>query len=152
MSKVYTSLKKFLLEDNCFTILCWLLPHIIMNQPQVHIYLLPLEPPSISHSTPPLELVTEYSVELPVSQSKFPLAVCFTYGNVYVSMLLSQFVPPLSFPKGLFISVTKLSSRSDIIPINIFSGSVGIHFPTSFMPLANWVVEKTVSLHCFDYK
>ena len=27
----------FLLEDNCFTILCWFLPYINMNQPQVSI-------------------------------------------------------------------------------------------------------------------
>ena len=31
---------------------------------------------------------------LPVSRRKFPLAVYFTYGNVYVSMLFSPFVPP----------------------------------------------------------
>ena len=30
--------------------------------------------------------------------SKFPLAIYFTYGNAYVSMLLSQFVPPSSSP------------------------------------------------------
>ena len=33
-------------------------------------------------------------VELPVLHSNFPLAVYFTYGNAYVSMLLSPFVPP----------------------------------------------------------
>ena len=50
-----TSLKKFFLEDNCFTILCWFLPYINMNQPQVYIYPLPLEPPSPRppHSTLP---------------------------------------------------------------------------------------------------
>ena len=35
----------FLLEDNCFTILCWFLPYINMNQPQVYIGSLP----SMSH-------------------------------------------------------------------------------------------------------
>ena len=30
--------------------------------------------------------------------SKFPLVICFTYGNVYVSVLLSQFVPPSPSP------------------------------------------------------
>ena len=33
------------MEDNHFTILCWFLPYIKMNQPQVYIYHLPLEPP-----------------------------------------------------------------------------------------------------------
>ena len=28
-----------------------------------------------------------------LSHGKFPLAICFTYSNVYVSMLLSQFIP-----------------------------------------------------------
>ena len=28
----------------------------------------------------------------------FPLALCFTHGNVYVSVLLSQFVPPFPSP------------------------------------------------------
>ena len=35
----------FRLEDNCF-ILCWYLPNINMNKPQVYIYPLPLKPPS----------------------------------------------------------------------------------------------------------
>ena len=35
-----------------------------------------------------------HHVELPASYSKFPLAICFTYDDVYVSMLLSQFIPP----------------------------------------------------------
>ena len=36
--------------------------------------------------------------ELPASHSHFPLAVCFIYGNVYVSMLLFQFYLPLCSP------------------------------------------------------
>ena len=37
------------MEDNCFTMLCWFLPCINMNQPQVYICPLPLEPLSSSH-------------------------------------------------------------------------------------------------------
>ena len=48
-------------------------------------------------------------VELAVSHSKFPLTICFTYGNVYVSMLFSQFVP---------------LSPSSILPTSVFSMSV----------------------------
>ena len=40
----------FLLESNCFTMLCWFLLYNEVNQPQVHIYSLPLGPPS--HPTP----------------------------------------------------------------------------------------------------
>ena len=63
----------------------------------VYICFFPLEPPShlLSHPIPPLWIVTEHWVELPVSYSKFPLAIYFTYANVYVSMLYSQFVCPL---------------------------------------------------------
>ena len=39
----------FLLQGIGFTTLCWFLPYINMNQPQVYICLLPLEPPPISH-------------------------------------------------------------------------------------------------------
>ena len=30
--------------------------------------------------------------------SSFPLAICFTHGSVYMSVLLSQFIPPSPFP------------------------------------------------------
>ena len=41
------------------------------------------------------EVVTVHWV---VSYSKVPLAVYFTFGNVHVSMLPSQFVPPFPSP------------------------------------------------------
>ena len=56
-----------------------------MNQPKMYIRPLPPEPPS--------HLPQSIGFELSASYSKFPLAVCFTYSNVYVSALLSQFVP-----------------------------------------------------------
>jgi len=51
MGKFKTS---FLMEDNCFTMLCWFLSYINMDQPQVYMCALPLEPPSHlpPHSTP----------------------------------------------------------------------------------------------------
>ena len=52
-------------------------------------------------------------------RGKFPLAICFTRGKVYVSMLLSQFVPPFPFPTastGLF-SV----SASPLLPCRVIS-------------------------------
>ena len=50
-------------------------------------------PPSIS----PACVVAEYCVELPVLESKSPLAICFTYSSMCVSMLLS-ICPILFFP------------------------------------------------------
>ena len=46
--------------------------------------------PPTSHSIPPLWAVTEHQFELPESYSKLPLAICFTYGGVYVSIILSS--------------------------------------------------------------
>ena len=52
-------------------------------------------PPTPSH---PSRLSESTGFELPASHSKFPLAIYFPYGNVYVLMLLSRFIPPSSFP------------------------------------------------------
>ena len=69
--------------------------------------------PPTSYPIPPLWVVTEHQVELRARYSKFPLAIYFTYGNVYGSTLPSQFVPPspavstslLSMSVPLFSSV-----------------------------------------------
>ena len=46
-----------------------------------------------------LNLKNWFRVQLPVLYSNFPLASYFTHGNVYVSMVLSQFIPSSrSFP------------------------------------------------------
>ena len=61
-----------------------------------------LLPPTPSH---PSRLSMSTGFELPASYSKFPWLSNFTYGSVYVSMLLSQFVPPspsLPVSKSLF--------------------------------------------------
>ena len=63
------------------------------------------QPPSPSH---PSRLSQSSGSELPASYSEFPLAVYFTHGGVYVSVLLSQFVPPSPSPP---LSLT-LSSMS----------------------------------------
>ena len=74
--------------------LCWFLPYINTNQPQVYICPLPVQLRShlLPHSTP------LSCHRAPVLCSNFPLAICFTYGNVYVSVLLSQLIPPSPSP------------------------------------------------------
>ena len=52
--------------------------------------------PLISHPNPLLFVGTEHQFWFPVSYSKSPLAIYFTYANVYVSMLLSQIILLLS--------------------------------------------------------
>ena len=76
------------------------------TQLSTHAYMYPLppEPPS-NPPSPPLEAVTEHRIELPVLYGNFSLAICFTFGNVYVSTLLSQFVSPspsFTGPTSLF--------------------------------------------------
>ena len=83
------------MEDNCFIELCWFLPNINTNQPWVYIHPLPLEPTFHPIPSHPSRLSQSPRLELPVSHSKFPLALYFTYGSVYVSML--SIPPTLSF-------------------------------------------------------
>ena len=55
---------------------------------------------SLPPSTPfhPFYVVIEHQIERPVLYSNSPLAICFIYGNAYVSVLLSQFILPSSSP------------------------------------------------------
>ena len=91
----------FKLEDNCFTIVCWPLPQLNMNQPQAYTGALPPEhhsrlPP---HRTPLGQRRARVWVELPVSPSTLPLAIYFTCGHLSVSGLFSQSAP-LPFPSA----------------------------------------------------
>ena len=47
-------------------------------------------PSSLSH---PSKVITKHRADLPVLFSSFPLAIYFTFGSVYISVLLSHFVP-----------------------------------------------------------
>ena len=82
----------------------------------IHIYPLPHAPLSPSHPTP--LVVTDHQVELLVLCSSFPLAICFTYGSVYVPMLLAQCVPP---SPSLAVSTWMFSlSVSLVLPLHGF--------------------------------
>ena len=83
----------FYLEDNCFTILCWLLPYISMNQPQVYICSLPTCTPSY-----PPRLSQSPCLSSLHHTADFHRLSNFTFGIVYVSKLLPQFIPPSPSP------------------------------------------------------
>ena len=70
--------------------------------------------PLISHPNPMLYVGTEHQFWFPVSYSKSPLAIYFTYGNVYVSMLLSQIILLLS--PSLCPKAFSLCLQSPLLP------------------------------------
>ena len=81
----------------------------------VHVSPIPNPPPLLS-PTYPHGLSQCTGFECPVSCIELGLVICFTYGNIHVSMLFSQIIPPLPFPtesKNLFfISVSLLLSHA----------------------------------------
>ena len=89
-----------LLEYNCFTMLCEFLLYNKVDQLYVYIYphipsLLCLPP---TFCIPPLWVVTKHRADLPVLCSCFPLAIYFTFSSVYMSVLLSHFIPAYTPP------------------------------------------------------
>ena len=70
------------------------LSYINMNQPQVYICPLPFKPPFHLPPHPTSLGCYRDQLKLPESYSKFLLAIYFTYGSVYVFMILSPFIPP----------------------------------------------------------
>ena len=86
-----------LFKDNCFTEFCCFLSNPNMNQPWVYIYPLPFEPPS--HLPPCATRVdTEPLIEFPEPESKFPLVIYFTYGNINFHITLHTSHPLLPSP------------------------------------------------------
>ena len=96
---------------NYFTILWWFLPYIDMNQPWLYMCppsRTPLLPPSPSHHFG-LSQCTIF--ECPVPCIELGLVIYFTYGNIHVSLLFSQIIPPLPSPtesKSLFFTSVSL--------------------------------------------
>ena len=98
-----------LLQDICFTTLCWLLPYTNMNRPWAYMCSLPLKPPPTSRPAPPPGCHRALG-QLPESHG--PSA---THDNVHVSMLLSPSVPPspshTASRSALSVSITALQMR-----------------------------------------
>ena len=77
--------------------------------------------PPIQLSIPPSRSSPGPSFGFLVSFSKFPLAIYFAYGNVYVSMLLPQFVPP---SPSLTMSTSLFCLRLHFCPVNRFISTI----------------------------
>ena len=91
--------------------------------------LTPSHPSGLSQST---------RFELPVSYSKFPLAIYFIHGSIYVSKLPSQFIPPFPSPTvstSLFsISTSPLLC---VLSCSVMSNSLWLHGlqPTRYLSM-----------------
>ena len=87
------------MEANNFTILWLFLPYIDMNKPWVYMCPRswnPLPPPFLSH---PSGLSQWTDFEHPVSRIELGLVIYFTYGNIHVSVLFSEVIPPSPSPR-----------------------------------------------------
>ena len=81
-----------------------------MNWPQVYMWPSHLETRSLLH--PPAHTITSRLPQStrfghPTSHIKLALIIYFTYGNIHVSMLFSQIIPPSLSPtesKSLFFA------------------------------------------------
>ena len=108
---VFFFFNRSLLEYNCFTILCQFLLHNRGNRPYAytcpHIPTLLSLPPILP--IPPLQVIAKYRTHLPVLCCCFPPANYFTFGSVYMSMLLSlrpSFpVPPHVLKSVLYVYI-----------------------------------------------
>ena len=82
------------------TILCWFLPYIDMNQPRVHMCP-PSRTPLPPHSPPhPSGLSQCTGFECTASCIQLGLVICFTHGNIHVSVLFSQSSHPRLLPQS----------------------------------------------------
>ena len=83
-----------------------------MNQPRGHMGPPILDPLTTSpHHPIPLSCPRALAFECPASCTELALVIYFTYGNIYVSVLFSQIVPPLPSPtdsKSLFFTLVTL--------------------------------------------
>ena len=59
----------------------------------IHISTYPFSLVSPSHPPYPTTLVTKHRADLPVLCGCFPIDICFTFGTVHMSVLLSHFIP-----------------------------------------------------------
>ena len=79
--------------------MCWFLPYINVNIRYTCVPSL-LSPSPTSLPPPPSVFRVSQSIgfRFPVPCIELPLAVYLTYGKVYVSILLSQIIPPSPSP------------------------------------------------------
>ena len=100
------------MEANYVTVSWWFLQYIDINQPWGH-----MGPPILDHLTTsshhpiPLSCPRALAFECPASCTELAPLIYFTYGNIHVSVLFSQIIPPSPPPmesKSLFFICVSL--------------------------------------------
>ena len=100
-----------------------------MNQPWVHMCLLILNPPPTSLLIPYLWVVPETGFGCPALCIELALVIYFTYGNIHISMLFSQIIPPSpssTESNSLFFTSVSLLLPCMVI-VTIFLNSIYMH-------------------------
>ena len=125
---------------------CQFLLYNRVNQLYVYIYphipsLLRL-PPTLP--IPPLQVVTKHRADLPVLCSCFPLASYFTFGSVYVSVLLSHFVPasPSLYPY-------RVCPQVHSVRLHVYSCPAPRFIRTIFLKNSIYMCQHTVFVFLF---
>ena len=91
---MYFILKFIYFNWRIITILWWFLPYINMNWPWV--YMWPLTLTALPSPSPPYpSVLSQSTLGWPGSCIKLALIICFTHGNVHISVIFSQIIPPL---------------------------------------------------------
>ena len=109
---------------------------------------------------PPLQVVTKHGADLPGLCRCFPLAVYFTFGSVYMSMLLSHFVPACPSPSpcpqvhSLHLCLYSCPAPRFIRTIFIFLDSIYMcqHMVFVFLFLTYFTLYNRLQVHPPHYK
>ena len=86
-----------------------------------------LNPSPTSLPTPSFCIVLEHQLWVPNISTELELVICFTYGNIYVSVLFSQIIPPLPSPtqsKSLFLHLCIFCYLTYRVIVTIFLNSI----------------------------
>ena len=94
-------------------------------------------PPSLSHPSRWSQSTELISPDLPVLCSCLPLAIYFTFGSVYMSMLLSHFVPASPYPSP-GPQVNSLHLRLYSCPVPRFIRTFFFFFKIPYICVSIW--------------